>query len=317
MKRKAAVALLAVLMSNTRAYCMHVIEHQLRSKAGECLDACEDDWVVTEDFACVVDGATSPTGRMWTNGQLTGGQWAARVLCNAVQNDLTPQMTASDIITTLTSSLRRAYQEEPGALQVMQRQPEERATASLVLYSKWSRQVILVGDCQAALVDESGKILHRYQPDRYVDKVTSQARAMFWQAELLGNGESGKTFDSDPGRDLIHPLLKRQRRFQNNMKAPELYRYWAMDGFPVEEEGIEVYNVPQSIKHLILASDGYPILYSTLKETEEHVQKLIREDPMLIDQYMSTKGVWEGQESFDDRTYLRIRLDDGDVEEKI
>jgi glycerophosphoryl diester phosphodiesterase len=70
------------------------------------------------------------------------------------------------------------------------------------------------------------------------------------------------------------------------MKAPALYRYWA--------------------NKIILASDGYQRLLSTLKEMEEHLQKLRREDPVIIDQYMAAKGVCEDAKSFDDRTYLRI-----------
>lgn len=295
---------------------MHgVVESLKRSKAGECLEACEDDLVVTPDYACVVDGATSPTGRKWTCDHLTGGQWAARVLCRAVRNDLRPEMSVSEIVATLTKSLHSAYQQEPGTMQVMMQFPEERATASLVLYSKWLRQVILVGDCQVAMVNESGELVQHFQPVKYIDTVTSQARAMFWQAELLGtsndHGNNGNNKDSgDPGRDLIHPLLLRQRRFQNNMNAPALYRYWVMDGFPVQDEGIEVHDVPDSIKEIILASDGYPKLCGTLKETEVHLHSLIRDDPMMIEQYLAAKGVREGAESFDDRTYLRIRVDD-------
>jgi len=285
---------------------MHIVESFKRSKAGTCLLQCEDDWIVTPNYACVVDGATSATGRKWTSQQLTGGQWAAQVLIRAVQDDLTPQMNAVDIVKTLTKSLHTCYQQEAGALETMKQYPEERATASLVIYSKWLRQVIIVGDCQVAFVNENGEITRHIQPNRHVDTVTCQARAMFWQAELLGN-TSGNSNKKDPGRDLIHPLLLRQRRFQNNMNAPALYRYWAMDGFPIHEEGIQVHDVPPSVQQVILASDGYPKLYSTLQETETHLLKLIHEDPMMIDQYLAAKGVQEGAESFDDRTYLRIQ----------
>lgn len=307
------VLLLTINMSKTysSSCSIHVVESHVRSKAGECLEACEDELVVTPDFACVVDGATSPTGKRWTTDQLTGGKWAANVLCRAVQHSLTPEMSACKIIATLTKSLYSAYQQESNALEVMQTYPEERATASLVLYSKYLRQVILVGDCQAAFLNENGKITQHVQPDKYCDKVTSAARAMFWQAQLLSDeaADDSSSQDGDPGRDLIQPLLKIQRRFQNNMKAPALYRYWAMDGFPVAEEGIEVHDVSDdSIREVILASDGYPKLYPTLQETEAHLQKLIRDDPMMIRDYLAAKGVREGAESFDDRAYLRIRI---------
>jgi glycerophosphoryl diester phosphodiesterase len=286
---------------------MQVVEHELRSKAGKSLDECEDGFVVTAAFACVVDGATSPTGRRWTPSHLTGGQWAARILCRSVEEDLVEEMSPSDIVAALTESLHKAYQQESGALQVMHESPEERATASLVIYSKRLRKVILVGDCQVALVDERGQIVSHHHPERYIDTVTSEARAMYWQAERLGS--QNNEVNDDPGRDLIHPLLVRQRRFQNNKNAPTPYRYWAMDGFPIEAEGIHVLDVDDSVKEVILASDGYPTLYPTLQETERHLLEIIEEDPMMVgDRYKSTKGVFKGAESFDDRTYLRIRL---------
>jgi glycerophosphoryl diester phosphodiesterase len=286
---------------------MQVVEHELRSKAGRSLDDCEDGFVVTPTFACVVDGATSPTGRRWTTAQLTGGQWAARILCRAVEEELAEEMSPSVIVAALTESLHKAYQQEPGASQVMQERPEERATASLALYSNQLRKVIVVGDCQVALVDERGQIVQHHQPARYVDTVTSEARAMFWQAERLTS--ENNEMNGDPGRDLIHPLLVRQRRFQNNKDAPAPYRYWAMDGFPIDAEGIQVLVVSDSVKEVILASDGYPTLYPTLQETEWHLRKIITEDPMMIlDRHKAAKGVLKGAESFDDRTYLRIKL---------
>lgn len=275
------------------------------------MDACEDDLVVTPHFACVVDGATSPTGRRWTTDQLTGGQWAARILCRAVKHDLTPEMTCREIVSTLTSSLYRSYEKEPGALDTMKECPEERATASFVLYSKYLGKLIFVGDCQAAFLDGNGKMTSHISPEKHCDTIISQARAMFWQAELLGRKRIPK---GDPGRDLIHPLLLRQRRFQNNMHASPLYRYWAMDGFFIEEEGIQVHNVPESTREIILASDGYPKLCTTLKETEAHLHELIRKDPRMISDFLSAKGVREGAESFDDRTYLRIRINN-DIED--
>jgi serine/threonine protein phosphatase PrpC len=286
---------------------MQVVEHELQSKSGKSLDECEDGFVVTPAFACVVDGATSPTGRRWTPSHLTGGQWAARILCRAVEEDLVEEMSPSDIVAALTESLHTAYQQESGALRIMQESPEERATASLVIFSARLRKVILVGDCQVALVDERGHIVSHHQPARYIDTVTSEARAMFWQAEQLSSQNSEVI--GDPGRELIHPLLVRQRRFQNNKDAPTPYRYWAMDGFPIEAEGIHIVDVGDSVKEVILASDGYPALYPTLQETEWNLREIINEDPMMVGiRHKSTKGVLKGAESFDDRTYLRIRL---------
>jgi glycerophosphoryl diester phosphodiesterase len=82
-----------------------------------------------------------------------------------------------------------------------------------------------------------------------------------------------------------------------------------MDGFPIDDEGIHIVDVGDSVKEVILASDGYPDLYPTLQETERNLREIIAQDPMLVGvRHRSTKGVLKGAESFDDRTYLRIRL---------
>ena len=307
MATKYAALWLCFLLQTAVGAMFQVVEHQLRSKTGACLDDCEDAWVVTPEYACVVDGATSPTSKRWTRFNLTGGQWASQILCRAIGELSSSKITAEDIVAELTGSLHQAYQEEDGALQVMTECPEERATASLVLYSNRLQQVILVGDCQVAFLNKAGEIVQHHQPTKYIDTVTSQARACFWQAEKLNHDFEEE--DTDPGRDMIHPLLLRQRCFQNNPRAPLPYRYWTMDGFPIAKEGIQVITVPESVHEIILASDGYPMLYPTLDETEAYLHETITEDPMMISKYPTTKGVRKGAESFDDRTYLRIKLD--------
>jgi glycerophosphoryl diester phosphodiesterase len=57
---------------------------------------------------------------------------------------------------------------------------------------------------------------------------------------------------------------------------------------------------------VILASDGYPELFDTLQETEEHLQKIIQEDPLCYKLQSLTKAVYPGQCSYDDRSYIRF-----------
>jgi len=45
-----------------------------------------------------------------------------------------------------------------------------------------------------------------------------------------------------------------------------------------------------------------------LEETEERLRGVIERDPLMMREFPGTKGVMEGMESFDDRTYLRIEL---------
>ena len=60
---------------------------------------------------------------------------------------------------------------------------------------------------------------------------------------------------------------------------------------------------------LILATDGYPILKSTLKESEDALIDVLKEDRLCFRKYKSTKGVSTDANSFDDRTFWKGIVD--------
>ena len=57
-----------------------------------------------------------------------------------------------------------------------------------------------------------------------------------------------------------------------------------------------------------MASDGYPVLKETLEETEEALKIVLETDPLCFRQYKSAKGLQKGNNSFDDRTYIKFEL---------
>ena len=57
---------------------------------------------------------------------------------------------------------------------------------------------------------------------------------------------------------------------------------------------------------IVLASDGYPVLKNSLKESEEKLLEILEKDPLLINIYKSTKGLQQGNISYDDRTYIKF-----------
>lgn len=59
---------------------------------------------------------------------------------------------------------------------------------------------------------------------------------------------------------------------------------------------------------VILASDGYPDVKGTLVETERELNKLLEEDKMCYKINKQVKGCYEGNYSYDDRTYVRIEI---------
>ena len=53
---------------------------------------------------------------------------------------------------------------------------------------------------------------------------------------------------------------------------------------------------------------GYPFLRSTLAESEETLSQQLRKDPQNIETFLATKGIKEGNSSFDDRAFIRFSV---------
>ena len=64
-------------------------------------------------------------------------------------------------------------------------------------------------------------------------------------------------------------------------------------------------DVPE-FSEMVLASDGYPKLFGTLEESEHYLQKVLAEDPLCISLNKQTKGLMVGNNSYDDRTFVRF-----------
>ena len=58
----------------------------------------------------------------------------------------------------------------------------------------------------------------------------------------------------------------------------------------------------------MLATDGYPFLCPTLAESEARLQQQRENDPLNIGDFKATKGFMKGNNSFDDRTYIRFQV---------
>ena len=86
------------------------------------------------------------------------------------------------------------------------------------------------------------------------------------------------------------------------------YWYPILDGFPVPDEGIRIEPIPKKTHTIILASDGYPILKESLESSEQALHQILEADPLLFRTYKATKGVQEGNLSYDDRAYMKLRL---------
>ena len=271
-------------------------EYSLISKTGSD-ESCEDAIYIGPYFVAVIDGATSKTERRW-NGQ-TGGKVAAQTLRSAF-DQIPFDATAREAVNILSSAIQSLYRRY-NVLDSVQTDPVQRAVATFVAVSFHHKEVWFVGDCQCLLNQKW------ITNTKEIDNILSSTRSFFLETEIAQGKTVEELLQHDTGRDFILPLLKRQMYFQN---TSSMGQYWfsVIDGFDVPDEGIRVQCLPTDIETIVLASDGYPTLADSLEESEQVLREVLREDPLLFRKYKSTKGVKDGDISFDDRAYVKLRV---------
>ena len=67
-------------------------------------------------------------------------------------------------------------------------------------------------------------------------------------------------------------------------------------------------HIVKASNSVVLASDGYPTLLPTLKESEKALAHHLIDDSQNIGEFVATKGLVEGNVSFDDRTYIKLKI---------
>lgn len=265
---------------------MQVLEHFAQAKGDN--KQMEDYTVLTPDYIAVFDGATPKTAIALPHDR-TPGQYVAATLVQAI-SQLVPDITCENAVTLLSTRIT------PGI-----------GEASGIIYSAARREIWSVGDCQCAMIQKDGSMIH-FQDRKLIDGILSQWRADIIHS-LLSRGVC--TLDEiqrqDPGRKLIQPFITRQVRYQNLQQEHRL-AFGVFDGKPIPERFIHIIPVPEDVREIILASDGYPQLAPTLQETEILLQRLLQQDPLCIGPLAGTKGIKAGNASFDDRTYVRFLI---------
>jgi len=281
---------------------MKIIESKIVGKKSQ--EACEDGMVVTDDFIAVIDGSTSKTPKH-LNPDMKNGRYAMLLISEYIREQLKADASVDDFCQGVTEYIYNKVYQPLGVAERLAQHPEERLTASAILYSRARKEVWMVGDCQAIIC---GKLYENGKP--YEEKIAQK------RVELILQGMSPAE-----ARKQIEPLLVRA------MLEGQNKTYTVIDGFPIYREGVRV--VPLKMKQassdietyleehskpisspyeVVLASDGYPFLKPTLAESEEALAKQIANDPQNIKTFIATKGIVEGNKSFDDRTYVRIEV---------
>lgn len=288
---------------------MKIIESSIIGKKSP--EACEDGLVVTDDFIAVIDGSTSKTPKH-LNPDMKNGRYAMMLISEYIQEELKADASVDEFCQGVTAYIYNKVYEKLGVEERLKEHPEERLTASAILYSRTRNEVWMVGDCQAII---GGKLYENGKP--YEEKIARK------RVELIEQGLS-----SAEARKQIEPLLIKA------MLSGQNQTYTVIDGFPIYREGVKVVSVsdscsvqdpvpasdsvpcsdsvsasgtiPSSSSEIVLASDGYPFLKPTLAASEAALAEQIANDPQNIHSFIATKGIVEGNKSFDDRTYIRF-----------
>ena len=288
---------------------MKIIESSIIGKKSP--EACEDGMVVTDDFIAVIDGSTSKTPKH-LNPDMKNGRYAMMLISEYIREELKADASADEFCQGVTAYIYNKVYEKLGVEERLKEHPEERLTASAILYSRTRNEIWMVGDCQAII---AGKLYENGKP--YEEKIARK------RVELIEQGLSPAE-----ARKQIEPLLIKA------MLSGQNQTYTVIDGFPIYREGVKVVSVsdsssvqdsvpasdsvpcsdsasasdtiPSSSSEIVLASDGYPFLKPTLAASEAALAEQIANDPQNIHSFIATKGIVEGNKSFDDRTYIRL-----------
>lgn len=288
---------------------MKIIESSIIGKKSP--EACEDGMVVTDDFIAVIDGSTSKTPKH-LNPDMKNGRYAMMLISEYIREELKADASVDEFCQGVTAYIYNKVYEKLWVEERLKEHPEERLTASAILYSRTKNEVWMVGDCQAII---DGKLYENGKP--YEEKIARK------RVELIEQGLSPAE-----ARKQIEPLLIKAMLSGQNLT------YTVIDGFPIYREGVKVVSVsdsssvqdsvpasdsvpcsdsasasdtiPSSSSEIVLASDGYPFLKPTLAASEAALAEQIANDPQNIHSFIATKGIVEGNKSFDDRTYIRF-----------
>ena len=291
---------------------MKIIESKIVGKKSQ--ESCEDGMVITDDFIAVIDGSTSKTPKH-LNPDMKNGRYAMMLISEYIREELKADASVDDFCQGVSAYIYNKVYEKLGVEKRLKEHPEERLTASAILYSRTRNEVWMVGDCQAII---DGKLYENGKP--YEQEIARK------RVELIEQGLSPAE-----ARKQIEPLLIKA------MLSGQNQTYTVIDGFPIYREGVKVVSVSDSCSvqdsvpasdsvpcsgsvsasgtisvsssEIVLASDGYPFLKPTLAASEAALAEQIANDPQNIHSFIATKGIVEGNKSFDDRTYIRFSVE--------
>ena len=244
--------------------------------------------VVGDHVIGVVDGSTP---KPWEEPGPTGVDVAAAVA---------DVLRTAHADTTLPDSVAAATAAVAALGELHLRPVAERPCATFAAIHLTRREVWRVGGDQVLIGS-------RFVPSTGAGEAdVAERRAAVLREHLAAGASVDELRADDRGRAAVMPSL---RELAGRRNLPDGDGYGAIDGDGVPDRYLEVIPVPDEVGEVVLGTDGYPDLRPTLAGSESALAARLEEDPLLIACPPATKGLTPGADSFDDRAYVRVRLD--------
>ena len=252
-------------------------------------DLNEDGLFINDKLIAVIDGTTDKQNISINN--QSGGVVAKNLIIKKL-NDFSGEENSTSIIKILIEYLAKEIPLEIYG----------KISATVIILNLIKKEIIIFGDSKL-LIDNC-----EIDNSKEIDSVISYKRANIIK-ELLKEGYNEEDLlKHDLSREKIKVDLINQLQYENKQGT---YGYGVITNNLKDIDNVESFIkvIPlNSAKEVVMASDGYPILLNSLKRSEYELNKVIRNDPLCYKQFKSTKGVYNGLNSFDDRTYIKIKF---------
>ena len=278
----------------------------------------EDGIVVTADFIAVIDGSTSKSTHRYSR-HMSNGECAMRTIASYIRR-MAPGNSCHQFCLGVTKALHNVYipfwkPHKAEVIQQLKEHPEDRLTASCIVFSRLRRELWMIGDCQCLISSpslnregwggSSPSLNREGWGGSYLDN-PKPYEAMLAQerADIIKSSPKpwDHYLDDDTARQAIIPHMLETMQQQNKT-------YSVIDGFPIAEKYVRIITLDFQPQELVLASDGYPFLCPTLAESEARLAQQKEKDPLNIGpDFMATKAFAHGNNSFDDRAYIRFTI---------
>lgn len=170
-------------------------------------------------------------------------------------------------------------------------------SATIVAVNATRREVWRIGDPWLSI---NGVLLN---PGTSLEqRVSKRRQEILREAIKLGAAENDLR-TVDVGREAVLDELKLLNKHRNPEQGEG---FGALDGLSIPARFMEVWRLDEPLNTIIMASDGYLNPADSLECAEDELRQRLLLDPLLMNEPPATKGLMFGQNSFDDRSYLRV-----------